>query len=181
TSTKVNIVIPARSLIEISKLLNNDENPVTLYIEKNKLMVEIDNVTIISRLLEGEFILYNNIIPKDFVTSVNFNKAQLEEGLERASVLSRGLKNNLVTFDIKEESANIISVSEIGNIKEKLPVKIEGKELSISFNPKYIADAIKVISEDYLTLKLNTSTSPAIICPLNSSDVLFMILPIRTA
>lgn len=181
TSTKVNLIIPARSLVEISKLLNNDENPVTLYIEKNKLMVEIDNITIISRLIEGEFILYKNIIPKEFLNCVNFNKNQLEEGLERASVLSRGLKNNLVTFDIKEDSANIVSISEIGNIKEKIPVKLEGKEISISFNPKYIADALKVISCEHISLKLNTSTSPSILTPINSTDELYMILPIRTA
>lgn len=181
TSTKINIIIPARSLTEIAKLLNNDENPVTLFVEKNKLMVEIDNVTIISKLIEGEFIQYKTILQKEVKTSVNFNKAQLEEGLERASVLSRGLKNNLVTFDIKDEFANIVSVSEIGNIKERLPVKVEGKEIVISFNPKYITDALKVMNDEFITLKMGSPTNPANICPLNSDDLIYMILPLRTA
>lgn len=180
-TSKMNVIIPARSLSEISKLLDKEENPVTIYIEKNKLMVEIDNVTIITRLLEGEFIKYGNIIPKEFNSSVNFNKAQLEEGLERASVLARGLKNNLVTFDIKDKLANIISVSEIGNVKEKMNVSLIGKDILISFNPKYITDALRVLNDEYITLKLTTSTSPAIISPLNADDCMFMILPIRTA
>ncbi len=181
STTKMSIIIPARALSEISKLLDDSESPVTVYVENNRLMVDVKNITLITRLLEGEFIMYNNIIPKDFSTSVNFNKGQLEEGLERASVLARGLTNNLVTFDIKEKSANLVSVSEIGNIKEKLNVNLIGKEISISFNPKYIQDALKVISEEYVTIMINTPTSPAIISPLNSNETLFMILPIRTA
>lgn len=181
STNKMSVIIPARSLGEIAKLLDKDDNPVTLCIEKNKLMVEIENVTIITRLLEGEFIMYQNIIPKEFISSVNFNKSQLEEGLERASVLARGLKNNLVTFDIKDKSANIISTSEIGNIKEKMNVNLIGKDIAISFNPKYITEALRVLNDEYITLMLNQSTSPAIISPLNSDESLFMILPIRTA
>ena len=180
STNNMSIIIPAKSLNEISKLLDKDENPVTLCIENNKLMVDIDNITIITRLLEGEFIMYQNIIPKNFISSVNFNKAQLEEGLERASVLSRGIKNNLVTLDIKEKFVNIISNSEIGNIKEKLGINLIGKDIIISFNPKYISDVLKVLGDEYITLMLNTPTSPAIISPLNSNDALFMILPIRT-
>ena len=177
----MNVIIPSRSLVEIAKLLDSDENPVTIYIDNNKLMVEIDNVTIMTRLLEGEFILYKNIIPKDFVSTVNFNKSQLEEGLERASVLARGLKNNLVTFDIKEEKCNIVSISEIGNIKEKISITLNGKELAISFNPRYVSDALKSIGVENVKFKFNSSTSPAIITPVDNENTVYMILPIRTA
>lgn len=180
-TSKMSLIIPARSLNEISKLLDSEESPVTLCIEKNRLMVEIGNITIISRLLEGDFIMYQNIIPKEFNTNVNINKGQLEEGLERASVLARGLKNNLVTFDMRENVANIISNSEIGNIKEKMPINLVGKDIIISFNPKYITDALRVLNNEFITLMLNQSTSPAIISPLNSDECLFMVLPIRTA
>ena len=181
SSKKMNVIIPSRSLVEIAKLLDSDENPVTIYIDNNKLMVEIDNVTIMTRLLEGEFILYKNIIPKDFVSTVNFNKSQLEEGLERASVLARGLKNNLVTFDIKEEKCNIVSISEIGNIKEKISITLNGKELAISFNPRYVSDALKSIGVENVKFKFNSSTSPAIITPVDNENTVYMILPIRTA
>lgn len=179
TTTKTNIIIPARSLKEIAMLLNNEDQVVVINIEKNRIMVNVDNITIISRLLEGEFILYKNIIPADFSTSVNFEREQFIDSIERASVMLNENKNNIITFDIDEKSCNIKTNSEYGNVNEKLNTTLIGKEIIITFNPRYILEALKAIKEDYITLKINSSTSPSIIEPLNEKDSKFMVLPIR--
>ncbi len=180
-TNKMSLIIPSRTLSEISKILDDDEKPITVFVENNKIMIDVGNLTIISRLLDGEFINSKGIIPKSFETKVIFSKNQLEEAIDRANVLSRGLKNNLVTFKIKEKTAELVSVSEIGNINEKLNITLEGKDIIISFNPKYIIDALKVLEDQFVSLSLNTNTAPTIFSPTSNEDVLYMVLPIRTA
>jgi len=174
------IIVPARSLAEIGKMLSDDnKKTVTVFIQKNYLKVEIDNTVITSRLLEGEFINYNQIIPKEFTTHVTIDRRQFESGLERASILSKGDKNNLVKFDIKEKLLLLTSASDIGNIKENITVALAGKDVVIAFNARYLTECLRALNDDFIKIHLNSPVAPIILKPAEGDEFLFLILPVR--
>lgn len=175
------IIVPSRSLSEISKLLNDSDDLVKVFVKENTLMINLDNVEILSRLLEGDFINYKQIIPTEFQTECVINKVQFDDTLDRASLLAKFDKNNLVKFEMKENNILITSNSEIGNIRENLPVNLKGNDISIAFNARYLSDILKVVNEEFVKLKLNNSYAPCIIEALDNSEYLFLVLPVRIA
>lgn len=172
-------VVPAKSLVEISKILSSEDETIKVYFQKQFLMTEMNGTVIISRLLDGDFINYANIIPREFHTVVTLNKKQLEEALDRTSLLARAEKNNLAKFDIKEKSLEITSNSEIGNIHELVSVNTAGNDLVIAFNARYFIEALKVINDEFVELCFTSPFTPCIIRPQGGSDYLFLILPVR--
>ena len=179
-SKKLSIIVPQRTLNEISKLIEKDENIMTVFVDKNKLMVEIDGTIFISKLIEGEFVKYENIIPTTFETIVTIDKKEMDNTLERASILTRGININIVSLDIKSSSMTILSKSEIGKIKEKINIVKDGEDMKINFNPKYLTDVTKTLEDEFIKIKMNNKTKPAIISAVEGDDYLYMILPVRT-
>lgn len=175
----IKAVVPARALSEIAKFITDEERTLTVYVQKNHIMIMIDNTTIISRLLEGDFINYRMIIPTEFTSCVIVDRLQFEDSLERASILSKGDKNNLVKFDIREKIMTVTSNSEVGNIKENLSIVLKGKDMLIAFNAKYFTDALKNISDEYVTLNFNSAVTPCIIKPPEGDEYLYLLLPVR--
>jgi DNA polymerase-3 subunit beta len=143
-------------------------------------MVDLGDTIVVNRLIDGQFINYRQILPKDFSTVVTINKEQLEDAIDRASVLSRIDKNNLVKFDIKEKNLMLTSNSEIGNTKENITVGVKGNDLNISFNSKYFTDCLKVIDAQYVKLNLNSPIQPCVITPCEGEDFEFLILPVKS-
>ena len=175
-------IVPDKSLREISKLLDDSEDIVNVYVQKNFMMVDLGDTKVITRLLEGEFLNYKNIVSSSpMETSVTVNKAQLEESLERASLLSKIGQNNLVKFDIKEDNLYLTSNSEIGNIKEKINISLNGRDLIIAFNARYFLEAFRVIEDEFVKINFSTPTNPCIITPVdgNKEEYLYLILPVR--
>lgn len=173
------IIIPGKNINEIVKLLDNSGN-IKIYVHSNNIMVDLGDTVIINRLIDGQFINYRQILPKDFATIVTINKSQLEDAIDRASVLSKIDKNNLVKFDIKEKNLILTSASEIGNTKENITVGVKGNDLTISFNSKYFSDCLRVIDNPYVKINLNSSIQPCVITPTEGDDFLFLILPVKS-
>ena len=112
------IVVPARSLYEISKVMADDDALTTVLIGSNKIMIDLTHTKIVSQLIDGEFIRYKNLISEEFSTYLTVSKQQFMNGVDRASLISRLEKNNVVKLDIKENFITIASNSGIGNIKK---------------------------------------------------------------
>lgn len=179
-STKdIKAVVPARALSEIAKFIGEGDDILTVYVQKNHIMIMVDGTMVISRLLEGEFINYRMIIPAEFGSSAIVDRMQFEESLERASILSKGDKNNLVKLDVREKVMTITSNSEVGNIKENLSIVLKGKDILIAFNAKYFTDALKNITDEYITLNFNSAVTPCIIKPPEGDEYLYLLLPVR--
>ncbi|MBR2467644.1 MAG: DNA polymerase III subunit beta [Clostridia bacterium] len=178
-SSDFNCIIPARSLNEISKLLEDTEETIKVCVQKNYLMADVNNTKIITRLLEGDFINYKQIIPTDFTTEIVINKAQLEDGLDRASLLSRIDRNNLVKFDITEKLMMLSSKSDIGDIKENITVSLNGKDLTIAFNVRYFNEALRVINDEFIKLSFTTASAPCILKSNDTDEYVYLILPVR--
>lgn len=178
---KFNCIIPARSLMEISKMLVNEDDELTLRMDGDKLRVEIENTVLISRLIKGEFINYRNIINKDFNAIVTLSKSQFSEYIDRASLISRISKNNLVKIEVKEGYINVESNSEIGNLNESLPARVEGKENIICFNGKYLQDFLSVIDDEFIKMNIKASSAPCVFTQVDKDEYLFLVLPMRVA
>lgn len=179
STANTNCIIPARSLNEISKLLEDNDNAIKVYIQPNFLMVDIEDTKITTRLLIGDFINYKQIIPSNFTTSVTINKAQFEDSLDRASLLSRIDKNNLVMFEICDKLMKLSSHSEIGDIKENITIALTGNDLKIKFNVRYFTEALRVVNDEFIKLNFTTMAAPCIITSASTNEFLYLILPVR--
>jgi DNA polymerase-3 subunit beta len=173
------IVCPARTLTEISRMLGDGET-LKIYADRNSLSVAVQDTVITSRLYAGEFVRKENIYPVDFVTKVNVKRTELIDSIERASVLIRGDKNNLVQFDIKMNKIVITANSEMGKVEETVSADLDGKELKIAMNGKFILDAIKALNEETIVLSFNTSISPFVLENAEDNRCQYLVLPVRT-
>lgn len=174
------IVCPARTLTEISRMLESDEL-LKIYADKNRLSVAVKDTVITSRLYTGEFVRKENIYPVDFTTKVTVKRGELMQSIERAAVLTRGDKNNLVIFDIKSGKINICANSDMGKVEETITAELDGKELKIAMNGKYLADAVKALSEEDVMLSFNTSVSPFTVENKEDKRCQYLVLPVRTS
>lgn len=173
------IIVPQKTLKELTSLLQENNDTVKVYISDNFLTVNINGVIIVSRLLDGQFADYKNIIPTEFTTKCVINKEQFESTLERVSLIARFDKNNIVKFDLKENNLLITSNGDIGNIKENLTANLTGNDIVIAFNSRYFSDILKVTQEEFIEIDLNTSFSPCVVRPIEGDEYLYLILPVR--
>lgn len=178
---KKKIIIAARILNEINKIISeNEENKeVYLILDDKKAVFLLDETKIVLRLLEGDFIKYSDILPKEHKTRVIVNKSDMLSSIERASLLAKEGKNNLIKLSIFRDKIIITSRSEEGNVKEEVFVEKEGADLDIGFNSKYILDVMKAVSDESVVLEFNSSVSPCLIKPLEGKGFEYLVLPVR--
>lgn len=181
SSNKLSAIIPARSLGEISRLLTieNEDDTVSILLGENNLFIDDGQVKIMTRLLEGEFINYRQVIPASSTTTIVVNKSQLEDGLERASLLARMDKNNLVKFEIRDKVLTMTSASSIGNVTENISISLEGKDIVIAFNARYLSDCMHTISDEFIKINFSSGIAPCTICSTEDDRYLYLILPVR--
>ena len=172
-------VIPSRTLSEIVRILDKDENNIKVFLQKNSLFVEVENTCLFSRVIEGEFVKYNHILPTSFANTVTVNRQALLNSIERASIVARNDRYNVIKFDVKEEVMNISAKAEVGNVNENVNVNLTGKDMAIAFNGKYIMEYLKISNDDFITLNLNTPIDPCILTAVGKEDFLYLVLPVR--
>ncbi len=180
-SGEKSIICPARTLAEISRMLTDDEGEITLYTQGGMLLVRSETLTIVSRLYQGEFIKKENVIPVRFTTTVTLSRNELAASAERAAILNRGDKNNLVTLEIAAGGVKMTSVSEYGNVSETVEAAVEGMDLTISMNAKFLLDALRALTEEETTISFNGPVSPFILQNKEDKGTLYLILPVRNA
>lgn len=175
------IICPARTLNEIEKMLPDDDKDTEIFIQKGMILVSSEDTVLTSRLYGGDFIKKENIIPKKFITEVVVEKEKLKASIERAAILVRGDKNSLIIFDISGDKIEISSASEIGNVQEPVKAEIEGKDVRIAMNSKFIIDAVNALDEEKIVLSFNNQVQPFTCQNAENKDKLYLILPVRTA
>ena len=175
------VVVPAKALNEIIKILSDKEDSiVNLYFNDNHILFELDSCIIVSRLLEGEFLKYEQIFTEDYNTRIKLDRISFLNSLERASLISKDNKKTPVKLEIKnDESLVITSNTEFGTSYEELSIDLEGEGLSIAFNPRYLIEALKAIDDEKILIQFMTSLSPCIIKGIDNSDYKYLILPLK--
>lgn len=175
------IIVSARILNEISKILSEEEKDkeVSLILDEKKAVIYLTDTRIVLRLLEGDFIKYKDIIPKENKSKIKLRRADFLDSIERASLLAKEGKNNLIKISIVENKLTITSRSEEGNVKEEVFIEKEGENLDIGFNSKYLLDVLKIISDEEISMEFNSSVSPCLIRPVSGNQFDYLILPVR--
>ncbi len=179
-SAEADIVCPARTLNELSRMLS-DEGEITLYTNGGMLLAESEGTTIVSRLYKGDFIRKESVIPTTFSTVVTLSRAEIISSVERAAILNRGDKNNLVNLEIGGNAVKVISASDLGNVSEEVPAEVRGVDLTISMNAKFLLDALKALTEESVVISFNGAVSPFILENVQEKQGLYLILPVRNS
>ena len=183
-SSDFRAIIPAKALTEIIKSMSEEEDEIVkIGVNKNQALFRMGPCTVVSRIIEGDFLNYNSIIPSDVDTKVRIGRKNLLESLERVSIFSKEVsekdKKVPVKINISIDLFQISCVSVTGDAKEKVNAVIEGKNLEIGFNPRYLIEALKAIDDDELELDFTSSVLPLIIKPITGNSYVYMVLPVK--
>ena len=175
-----NIIIPKKSLIEISRIIEKDEL-IDLYVSDRKVLFIINNVLIQTRLIDGSYPDTSRLIPDAFDYSMNIDTVSLLSALDRASLLSSE-QNHIVKLTMDDEQVIMSSYSqEIGSVEENLSRAFyKGNPLHISFSSKYMNEAIKAINSEKIVILFTGEMSPFIIKDIEREDIIQLVLPVRT-
>ena len=175
-----NIIIPKKSLIEISRIIEKDEI-IDLYVSDRKVLFVLDIAIIQTRLIDGSYPDTSRLIPNEFDYSMSVDSVSLLNSIDRASLLSNE-QSNIIKLTMDEDNVIISSFSqEIGSVEENLSKAFyKGKPLHISFSAKYLNDAIKSIGSEKVKVLFTGEMRPFIIKDLEREDIIQLVLPVRT-
>ncbi len=177
------IVIPGKSLNELIKVVDGRTDEfVQIAITENQILFQAKNLLFYSRLLEGKYPETSRLIPADWKTSVTLDAKEFLQAVDRASLLAREGKNNVIKFStLAGDSVEISSYTpEIGTVQEKINATIEGEEIKISFSAKYMMDALRAIDGTEVTIYFTGPLRPFIIKTDHDESILQLLLPVRT-
>ena len=173
------IVVPGKTLIEISKILSGEvEDTVNLFFTSNHIVFEFDQTTVVSRLIEGEYFRIDQMLSSDYETKVKINKKELLSCIDRATLLVKESDKKPIIISINGNCMELKIDSQIGSMKEEIDIEKEGKDLMIGFNPKFLIDALRVIDDETITIYLVNPKAPCFIRDEQESYI-YLILPVN--
>lgn len=176
----IDVIIPPKTLSEISKIMpSNNEDEIELFFTNKHVLFQTSEFILVSTLLEGDFIKYEQIFTEDYKTKINVNRSSLISSIERGMLLSKESQRTPIKLEITDDLMIITSNTEIGKCYEELEINVEGDLVEIAFNPKYLLDSLKSIENENVELFFTTSLSPCIIKGEGELDQKYLILPLR--
>jgi DNA polymerase III subunit beta len=178
-----NVVIPGKSLSEFSKILDDSNDLVDIVITENQVLFKTKHLLFFSRLLDGNYPDTSRLIPNESKTAVTLNVKEFLQAIDRASLLAREGRNNVVKLSTLPEGVIEISSNspEIGKVIEEVQsTSIEGEELKISFSAKYMLDALKALEGSEIIINFTGAMRPFVIRTVEDDFMLQLILPVRT-
>lgn len=175
----LSFVVPAKTLSEVVKLLNEDESDIKLSVGKRHITFEIGKYFIISRLLDGEFLNYKAAIPSSTKTVIKVNTVDILESVDRTSLVITDKIKSPIKCVFSDGSITISSNASIGASKDRIPATIEGDDCVVGFNNKYMLDALRVCDTDQIKIMLNGPVAPILLVPVDGDEFIFLILPVR--
>ncbi len=175
----VSVIIPGKTLNEISKIIPGDaEKDVTICFSKSSVLFSFDDTVMISRLIDGEFFRIENMLHTDYDTKVIINKKELLDSIERSTILVRENDKRPLIFNIEDSSMELRMNTVIGSMNDSLLMRKEGKDLMIGFNPRFLMDALRVIDDEEVSLYMTNAKSPLIIRD-DKESYIYLILPVN--
>lgn len=176
----INIVIPGKNLLELDKIIEDNNENLELHIFENKILFKYKNILFLSRLLSGTYPATSSIIPQEFSVQVECSCNGLFEMIDRASLLTSDRDKNTIKLNLSSQEMVISSNSpEIGKVEEKMVVGSQD-EISISFSSKYMLDCLKSFETENIILYMNSDSSPIIIKSNEDESLIQLVLPIKT-
>ena len=182
-SNNFSAVIPGRTLNEVNKIISDSFETIKIGVSKNQALFEMDKCKVVTRILDGEFLNYKNVIPSSWETRVKVNKNNIQNSFERISLISASSVEKEKKYPVKVQvdigKVTISCTNQTGDAKEEIYVSTEGKNIEAGFNPKYFLDSLKAIEDEEVYIEFGTSISPCLIKSIENNEYTYMILPIR--
>ncbi len=176
------VIIPDQTLSNIKKLAEpDDEETIEVLITDNQALFTFSGLTMVSRLIEGEFPDYQQVIPDNNQTEVVADTKELLSSLKRAALVARE-DSDTVKFDLRADKLIITSnAPEVGQAYEELTVEAKGDEIEFAFNANYMIDCLKAISAEQVTLHFADALSPGIVKPKSETEYVYVVMPVRSS
>ena len=182
-SDNFDVVIPSRSLREFSAVFTDDIETVEIFFANNQILFRSENISFYTRLLEGNYPDTDRLIPTDFNTTVTFDVVNLRQSMERARLLSSATQNGTVKLEIKQGIVTAhVNSPEVGKVNEEIDTEsVSGEDLTISFNPTYLIEALKALNSEKVTISFISAVRPFTLVPADTDeDFMQLITPVRT-
>ena len=177
-------VVPGKTLGEIVKLLSrvvleDEDEKVQIRVSNKHISFSINGYIIISRLLEGNFLDYENAIPKETQTTITIDTKSFLDSINRASIIINERAKSPIRCSFEDDIIKLFCETSIGKVNDSIATKMEGPEVKIGFNNRFMADALKASECETLKIELNGPISPIKLVPLDDDGFLFLVLPVR--
>ena len=175
---KHSVVVPGKTMLEVARMMDETESDAELTFTETHLKVDINASCLTARLLDGDYIKYQQILPKEQKTRVLLDRAQLMESIDRAQLMAREGNNNIV-MKFHRDKLNITANSFVGNVDEEMDVQIVGEDIEIAFNPRYCMNILKCMPDEKVYMEFNTPISPCVVRPETTEGYYYLIVPVR--
>ena len=173
------MVVPAKTIRELGRVLQDGEGQVRVtMLSDNQLAFQLEDVTVVSRLLEGQFPEYERVIPPPASTTLTCSRAALTNAIRRVSLMTTAA-SQAVVFEVAADRLVILKESpELGSAREELPARYTGQPMAVAFNPEFWLDVLKVLEPGEVTIELTSPDKPAM---LRLPNLLYLVLPMKLA
>lgn len=174
------VIIPGRTLTELARIMPSQEETVRITLGSNQALFSIKDTVLVSRLIEGQFPAYEQVVPQNYKSRLKLRVKEMLESTERAALLTTTGKQT-IKLSTQQDLIFITANTEIGGIHEEVNALLEGEPMEISFNAGYLTDVLRAVGKEEIYFELNGPLSPGVIKPVDGDDYLTLILPVRTA
>ncbi|MGE5675765.1 MAG: DNA polymerase III subunit beta [Mycobacterium leprae] len=174
------VIIPSRSLNELTRLLSTEpEAVVQVAVTSNQAFFDLGKVTVISRLLEGQYPDVMRLVPQNYPTELSANRSEFAEAIERAALIA---KDGAIKLRLEDERITVTSnTPEVGHVYEEVPAsKLTGEALDIGFNSKFLVDFLNVLHDPEFRLQCSGSRNPARLQAVGNTRFVYVVLPLIT-
>lgn len=176
---ELSFVVPSKTMGEIMKLIPDGDDFVKIGLGRRHILFEINGYTIISRLLEGEFMKYESIIPTNYNTVVRTKTKDMISSVERVALIITDRFKAPLKLEFREDELKISTATALGTANDKLEVSVDGNDIEIGIQSRYILDALRAGEEDEILIGMVSPTNPVCIIPTSGESFLYLILPVR--
>jgi DNA polymerase-3 subunit beta len=174
------LILPKKAAIELKKLLEGSTDTITIYIDKNHLFFGTDDIMLTSRLIEGTYPNYEQVVPKNNDKHVIIDKVAFLKALKRTSIMSRE-RTNAVRLDLESGKITLISMNpDIGEAREELAAQYKGDQMSIGYNARYVMDILQAMGSESVQIELQEPLSPSLLKEPDNKGYTCVVMPMRT-
>lgn len=172
-------VVPGKTLAEVSKLIGDSEDDVTIGTERRYAVFKLPRYTVVTRLLEGDFLDYKKSIPDGYRTRVRLDVREMSDSIDRASLMINDRFKSPIRFFFEDNRVTLNCATALGNAYDEIRCEMEGDPVEIGFNNKYMLDALRNSGCEEVIFEINGSGAPMKVLPAEGNDFLFLVLPVR--
>lgn len=177
--TEKSFIVPGKTMNELNKLLSDSDSKVLINTAKRSAVFKIDGYTMVTRLLEGDFLDYKKALPGGYKTRVKINVRQFSDSVDRTSLIINDRFKSPVRISFSDNIAVVTCNTSMGNSYDEISCEMEGSSVDIGFNNRYLNDALKNSGCEEVWFEISGPTSPMKVLPAEGDDFVFLVLPVR--